>query len=348
MSKRITSDSSGSSDSDEASSSSSSDSEEAQIVKKKAPVKQPPQKKKATGKAAPVKRKRATKKKKGPSKPKTPYNFWMQKTCPEFKKKHPNLTFGDLSKLMGAHWKTLDAEAKQEFVEMSQKDKTRYASEMANFVPSSDSEKDGPPKKKRKVKQKKDPNAPKRPLNAYMFYSQEMRPKVLAENPEMAKNQKGVLTVIGKEWKKLTPQQKEPYVKQAEEAKVRYTEAIAVYKKQKEPKESDDESPKVKRKPAPKKAAAKKSVAQSPKRPPPPVVQSKDESDDDDSASDKDSSKESASDKESEKSEKNAKSQSDKESEKQDDSDDDSGSQDEPSNKKDPQNEDNDSEESES
>eukprot|EP01120_Amphizonella_sp_Union-15-10_P000520 TRINITY_DN10530_c0_g1_i2.p1 TRINITY_DN10530_c0_g1~~TRINITY_DN10530_c0_g1_i2.p1 ORF type:complete len:349 (-),score=101.95 TRINITY_DN10530_c0_g1_i2:6-1052(-) len=336
MSKKVSSEESGSSDSGEASS--SSDSEEVQIVKKT--PKPVPQKKKAkTTKAQPVKRKRTPKKKKGPSKPKTPYNCWMQKTCQDFRKLHPDLAFGDLSKVMGAHWKQLDEKAKQEFVEMSKIDKNRYQTEMASFVPPSDSDGEEPPKKKRKIKQKKDPNAPKRPLNAYMFYSQEMRPKVIVENPEMSKNQTNVLRLIGKEWKQLTELQKKPYVKQAEDAKVRYTEAIAIYNKQK-----GDESPK-KQKPVAKKAVAKKSVAKKTvaKKVPAPVIKiakkpspppsdtpSKDESDDDDSSSD------SESDKESEKSLVTPAKQnpSDKESEK---SDQDSESEDEPSNKKDPQ-----------
>lgn len=35
-----------------------------------------------------------------------------------------------------------------------------------------------------KPKAKKDPNAPKRPLSAYMFYSQSARATVKEENPE--------------------------------------------------------------------------------------------------------------------------------------------------------------------
>ena len=36
----------------------------------------------------------------------------------------------------------------------------------------------------RKTKSKKDPAAPKRPLSAYMFFSQEWRERVKAENPD--------------------------------------------------------------------------------------------------------------------------------------------------------------------
>ena len=36
----------------------------------------------------------------------------------------------------------------------------------------------------RKTKSKKDPAAPKRPLSAYMFFSQDWRERVKAENPD--------------------------------------------------------------------------------------------------------------------------------------------------------------------
>ena len=36
----------------------------------------------------------------------------------------------------------------------------------------------------RKTKSKKDPAAPKRPLSAYMFFSQDWRERIKAENPD--------------------------------------------------------------------------------------------------------------------------------------------------------------------
>lgn len=36
----------------------------------------------------------------------------------------------------------------------------------------------------RRTKTKKDPAAPKRPLSAYMFFSQDWRERVKAENPD--------------------------------------------------------------------------------------------------------------------------------------------------------------------
>ena len=59
---------------------------------------------------------------------------------------------------------------------------------MKSYTPPSDSDGDGSDEdngKKPKAKRpKKDPNAPKRPMNAYMLFSNAMRAKVKAENPE--------------------------------------------------------------------------------------------------------------------------------------------------------------------
>mgnify|MGYP000448074641 CR=1 FL=1 len=39
-------------------------------------------------------------------------------------------------------------------------------------------------KPEKKTKAKKDPNAPKKPLSAYMFFSQDARERVKTDNPE--------------------------------------------------------------------------------------------------------------------------------------------------------------------
>ncbi|KAI8149163.1 high mobility group box domain-containing protein [Fennellomyces sp. T-0311] len=74
-----------------------------------------------------------------------------------------------------------------------------------------------PEKKKRG---KKDPNAPKRGLSAYMFFSQETRTKVQQENPDAAFGQIG--KILGDKWKNMTDEEKKPYVEKAQEDKKRY------------------------------------------------------------------------------------------------------------------------------
>ncbi|CDK25585.1 unnamed protein product [Kuraishia capsulata CBS 1993] len=72
----------------------------------------------------------------------------------------------------------------------------------------------------RGTRKKKDPNAPKRSLSAYMFFANEQRDVVRAENPGIAFGQIGKL--LGEKWKALDAAGKVPYEAKAEEDKKRY------------------------------------------------------------------------------------------------------------------------------
>ena len=78
---------------------------------------------------------------------------------------------------------------KVEFEELAEQDKKRYQKEMEDYTPPSDDDDDdsddGGGKKKAK-RAKKDPNAPKKPLNAYMLYANSVRAQVREENPDLS------------------------------------------------------------------------------------------------------------------------------------------------------------------
>jgi len=84
------------------------------------------------------------------------------------------------------------------------------------------------PKKTRGVeKKKKDPNAPKRGLSAYMFFANEQRENVRDENPGISFGQVG--KVLGDRWKALDEKQRIPYEKKAQTDKKRYEDEKAKY-----------------------------------------------------------------------------------------------------------------------
>ena len=99
-------------------------------------------------------------------------------------------------KLIGQAWKELGESEKAEWNEKAKKDKLRYQKEMEDYSApsddddSSDDDSDGGKgKKKAKAKskpEKKDPNAPKRPKNAYMFYADSVRAQIREENPDLS------------------------------------------------------------------------------------------------------------------------------------------------------------------
>jgi len=78
-----------------------------------------------------------------------------------------------------------------------------------------------------KVKRKKDPNAPKRGLSAYMFFANDNRQKVRDEHPGIKFGEVGKL--LGEMWKELTDKDKGPYEAKAKADKERYESEKARY-----------------------------------------------------------------------------------------------------------------------
>ncbi|KAI2463283.1 Non-histone chromosomal protein 6 [Annulohypoxylon bovei var. microspora] len=78
-----------------------------------------------------------------------------------------------------------------------------------------------------KRKSKKDPNAPKRGLSAYMFFANEQRENVRDENPGISFGQVG--KILGERWKALNDKQRTPYEAKAAADKKRYEDEKQAY-----------------------------------------------------------------------------------------------------------------------
>lgn len=102
-----------------------------------------------------------------------------------------------------------------------------------------------------KKRAKKDKNSPKHPLNAYMFYCNEVRVKIKQENEGM--DAKNITKVIAKKWNSMDEDQKKPYVQMSLKDKERFSREIEDYKKQSGDEEVKEEPPKPKRVVKPKK-----------------------------------------------------------------------------------------------
>ncbi|KAH8889489.1 hypothetical protein GQ53DRAFT_748177 [Thozetella sp. PMI_491] len=74
---------------------------------------------------------------------------------------------------------------------------------------------------------KKDPNAPKRGLSAYMFFANEQRENVREENPGVSFGQVG--KILGERWKALSDKQRAPYEAKAAADKKRYEDEKQAY-----------------------------------------------------------------------------------------------------------------------
>ena len=94
---------------------------------------------------------------------------------------------------------------------MASKDKIRFEGEMANYTPA-----DGEGKRKRK--NKKDPNAPKRALSAFFFFCADERKEVKKEFPDYGIGE--IAKELGRRWESCTNKAK--YEQQAAKDKKRY------------------------------------------------------------------------------------------------------------------------------
>lgn len=80
----------------------------------------------------------------------------------------------------------------------------------------------------RKSRKKKDKNAPHKPLNGYVMFLNENRARVLQQNPGL--EFPDVTKKLASEWSQLSDQEKEPYLKQAEQDRQRYRQEMQLYK----------------------------------------------------------------------------------------------------------------------
>ncbi|KAK3015284.1 hypothetical protein RJ639_006922 [Escallonia herrerae] len=82
--------------------------------------------------------------------------------------------------------------------------------------------------KKKKSKKKKDPNAPKRAMTGFFFFSQSERENVKRSNPDIKFTEVG--KVLGERWNKMSAEEKEPFEAKARADKKRYQDQISGYK----------------------------------------------------------------------------------------------------------------------
>jgi len=185
------------------------------------------------------------KKKKDPNAPKRAQTAWIiysTENRPRLKAENPDLSFGDCAKILSDEFKQLPEKDRAKYEKLAEDDKLRYQREMESYVPPPDdveeeededsnnfdeSDEEEKPAKKGKKKQKKDPNAPKRAMTSYLFFSAANREKIKAENPGVTFGQIGKL--LGAQYKALSDDEKAKYVKLATADKDRYKKELEAY-----------------------------------------------------------------------------------------------------------------------
>jgi len=107
-------------------------------------------------------------------------------------------------------------------------------------------EQKGPTPKEQKgpktKKERQDLTKPKRPVTAYIFFSQKVRPDVKAKNPHL--NGLGVTKFIGEMWNKTNKKEREPFLKIERESRQQYQIAMEEWRR----KQSNNQQDRVNKK----------------------------------------------------------------------------------------------------
>ncbi|XP_007430093.1 high mobility group protein B2 [Python bivittatus] len=155
-----------------------------------------------------------------PNKPRgkmSSYAYFVQTCREEHKQQHPDssVNFGEFSKECSGRWRSMSDKEKSKFEEMAKGDKIRFEREMKDYIPS-------------KEKEKKDPNAPKRPPSAFFLFCSEHRPKIKSDNPGLSIGD--TAKKLGEMWSEQTAKDKLPFEQKAAKLKEKYEKDIAAYR----------------------------------------------------------------------------------------------------------------------
>lgn len=181
--------------------------------------------------------------------PTTSFMRWLNDHREELKKKNPGAKAKDISTLGGAEWQRLkasntkkDQEVVKKYEDAASADKARYQKETEehpDLIPKN--KKRSTSKSTGKGKKEKDPNAPKRPLTAYILWSKDNREKIIKANPN-AKG-KDIIKLLSDGWKRVNEssnkkekEEADKYEKLAEKERERYAQEKETYKEEHETK----------------------------------------------------------------------------------------------------------------
>ncbi|XP_028163684.1 non-histone protein 10 [Ostrinia furnacalis] len=115
--------------------------------------------------------------------------------------------------------------------------KPQTSSKQAEKQTTAGGKKTGPKRKSKADKPERDPNAPKKPCNAFFIFCQEQRPLLVAEaNSEMGTelSKPEVTRQLASRWRSLSTDEKRVYVARFERSKEKYVEELSAYNIKKE------------------------------------------------------------------------------------------------------------------
>lgn len=160
-----------------------------------------------------------------PKRPASAFMIFSKTYHSDYKAKHSaQYDVKEVAKLAGQAWGKLTPAQKKPYSDQYAKAKVVYEKAMANY--------DGPIVKRSKKSGKKimkDPNAPKRPMSAYILFANDQRDTVRKTMGTSA-GMKEITSELARRWREATAASKSKFEKLAGEARARYEKEIAKYR----------------------------------------------------------------------------------------------------------------------
>lgn len=129
-----------------------------------------------------------------------------------------NAKVSQVSAKLGDMWRTLTPQERTVWDEAAERDKARYLTEKAAYT--------GPWKVPSK-KKKKHPDAPKRPMSAFLFYSQKLRGELKVKHPN--KRNTEISRMLGELWRNAPSDVRAKHVQREADERAKYKVALAEF-----------------------------------------------------------------------------------------------------------------------
>eukprot|EP01026_Neomeris_dumetosa_P037379 TRINITY_DN30267_c0_g1_i1.p3 TRINITY_DN30267_c0_g1~~TRINITY_DN30267_c0_g1_i1.p3 ORF type:complete len:110 (-),score=27.71 TRINITY_DN30267_c0_g1_i1:291-620(-) len=97
--------------------------------------------------------------------------------------------------------------------------------------------------KERRQRARKDPDAPKKPMGAYMWFSKVKRVEVKEKYPSKKVTEIG--KILGEMWRNLTEEEKKEFQDMAADDKKRYEKDLDEYTTKKKQKDDEQQEPEI-------------------------------------------------------------------------------------------------------
>lgn len=136
----------------------------------------------------------------------------------------PKLSTTEVAKMVSLAWKALPEDEREKWEEMARQDKARYEMEKSMYT--------GPWKVPATKRVRKDPKAPKRPMSAFLSFSNSKRSEVKNKYKD-AKNAE-VSRILAQMWKEADAEEKKTFIDEEFALRQQYKIAMTEWKRQSE------------------------------------------------------------------------------------------------------------------